>query len=137
MEFELTETLFLHDMTHLSSVLTTLRNQGFLVSLDDFGSGYSSLTMLKDVQIDVIKMDQGFFTDLTSNEQGRVVIQHVIAMAKDLGITTIAEGVESEEQARMLASMGCDGVQGYFYSQPLEVSEYEQLLADDTPRCFL
>jgi EAL domain-containing protein (putative c-di-GMP-specific phosphodiesterase class I) len=82
-------------------------------------------------------MDQGFFTDLTSNAQGRMVIQHVIAMAKDLGITTIAEGVESEEQARMLASMGCDGVQGYFYSQPLEVSEYGQLLSDDTPRCFL
>ena len=137
MEFELTETLFLHDLTHLSSVLKSLRAQGFLVSLDDFGSGYSSLTMLKDVQIDVIKMDQGFFTDLTTNEQGRVVIQHVIAMAKNLGITTIAEGVESEEQARMLASMGCDAVQGYFYSQPLEVSEYGQLLSDDTPRCFL
>lgn len=108
-----------------------------MVSLDDFGSGYSSLTMLKDVQIDVIKMDQGFFTDLTTNEQGMVAIQHVIAMAKDLGITSIAEGVESEEQAKMLASMGCDGVQGYFYSQPLEVREYEQLLGDDTPRCFL
>ncbi len=137
MEFELTETLFLHDLTHLVSVLTSLRSQGFLVSLDDFGSGYSSLTMLKDVQIDVIKMDQGFFTDLTTNKQGMVVIKHVIAMAKELGITSIAEGVESEEQARMLASMGCDGVQGYFYSQPLEVSEYERLLTDNTPRCFI
>ncbi|MGH0053604.1 MAG: putative bifunctional diguanylate cyclase/phosphodiesterase [Sphaerochaetaceae bacterium] len=137
MEFELTETLFLHDLTHLATVLTALRTQGFLVSLDDFGSGYSSLTMLKDVQIDVIKMDQGFFTDLSTNPQGRVVIQHVIAMSKDLGITTIAEGVENEEQAKMLADMGCDGVQGYFYSQPLEVSQYEQLLYDDTPRCFL
>ncbi|MGE4453508.1 MAG: putative bifunctional diguanylate cyclase/phosphodiesterase [Sphaerochaeta sp.] len=137
MEFEMTETLFLHDLRHLASVLTSLRSQGFLVSLDDFGSGYSSLTMLKDVQVDVIKMDQGFFTDFTTNDQGRKVIKHIIGMAKDLGITTIAEGVENEEQARMLQEMGCDGVQGYFFSQPLEVSHYETLLDDDRPRCFL
>ena len=136
MEFELTESLFLHDTEHLSDVLSSLRKQGFLVSLDDFGSGYSSLSMLKDVQIDVIKMDQGFLTGTDQNVRGMEVVKHIIAMAKALNITTVAEGVETEHQANMLADLGCDVVQGYYYSQPLSIEHYESLLIDDSPRCF-
>lgn len=130
MEFELTESLFLHDTKHLSEVLATLRNNDFLVSLDDFGSGYSSLSMLKDVQIDVIKMDQGFLTGVDEDNRGMQVVKHIIAMAKALHITTVAEGVETQKQVNMLAELGCDVVQGYYYSQPISVSEYEKLLSD-------
>jgi EAL domain-containing protein (putative c-di-GMP-specific phosphodiesterase class I) len=130
-EFELTESLFLNDVKHLSLVLASLRSHSFLVSIDDFGSGYSSLTMLKDVGIDVIKLDQGFLKGTDEHHRGKVVVQHVIAMAKQLGITTVAEGVETSEQAQMLQLLGCDVVQGYFFSHPLEISEYEALLIDD------
>ncbi|WP_332447897.1 putative bifunctional diguanylate cyclase/phosphodiesterase [Sphaerochaeta sp.] len=136
MEFELTESLFMHDVKHLSRVLASLRRQSFLVSLDDFGSGYSSLAMLKDVKIDVIKMDQGFLVGTDARDQGMRVVKHVIALAKDLGITTVAEGVETQQQVDMLASFGCDVVQGFFFSQPLSIAHYEELLIDDRPRCF-
>mgnify|MGYP002152324624 CR=1 FL=1 len=136
MEFELTESLFMHDTEHLSEVLASLRKQDFLVSIDDFGSGYSSLAVLKDVHIDVIKMDQGFLTGTDENEHGIKVVKHIIAMAKDLGITTVAEGVETAKQATMLEQLGCDVVQGYYFSQPLKIVHFEQLLIDDSPRCF-
>ncbi len=130
-EFELTESLFLNDVKHLSTVLSSLRRHAFLVSLDDFGSGYSSLTMLKDVGIDVIKLDQGFLKGTDEHHRGKIVVEYVIAMAKQLGITTVAEGVETREQVNMLQSLGCDVVQGYFFSHPLAIAEYEALLIDD------
>ena len=130
-EFELTESLFLNDVKHLSQVLASLRSHSFLVSLDDFGSGYSSLTMLKDVAIDVIKLDQGFLKGSDEHQRGMVVVQHIISLAKQLGITTVAEGVETREQVQMLQQLGCDVVQGFFFSQPLQVAEYEALLIDD------
>jgi len=130
-EFELTESLFLNDVKHLSQVLSSLRKKSFLVSLDDFGSGYSSLTMLKDIAIDKIKLDQGFLKGTDEHHRGKVVVQHVISMAKQLGITTVAEGVETHEQVHMLQMLGCDVVQGYFFSHPLQVAEYEALLIDD------
>lgn len=130
-EFELTESLFLNDVQHLAKVIASLRSHSFLVSLDDFGSGYSSLTMLKDVGIDVIKMDQGFLKGTDEQQRGKVVVQHIIAMAKQLGITTVAEGVETKEQVLMLQQLGCDVVQGFFFSQPLTISAFETLLSDD------
>ncbi len=137
LEFEMTETLFLNDMIHFSRVLASLRKQGFLVSIDDFGSGYSSLSMLKDVHIDVIKIDQSFFSDLDVTSQGKIVVQHIIALAKELGITTIAEGVESEAQATMLTQIGCDAIQGYFFSEPLSIEAYEELLDKEKVEVFL
>ena len=130
-EFELTESLFLNDVKQLSQVLALLRSRSFLVSLDDFGSGYSSLTLLKDVAIDVIKFDQGFLKDTYEHHRIMIVVQHVIALAEQLGITTVAEGVETREQVRMLQQLGCDVVQGFFFSQPLQVAEYQALLIDD------
>ncbi|NCC13331.1 MAG: EAL domain-containing protein, partial [Spirochaetia bacterium] len=136
MEFELTESLFTHDIRHLSQVMANLRSYGFSVSLDDFGSGYSSLTMLKDVTIDVIKLDQGFLKGTDNHKRGTVVVQHVINLAKSLGITTVAEGVETLEQVRMLTDLGCDAVQGFYFSEPLAIANYEALLIDDRPRVF-
>lgn len=136
MEFELTESLFTHDIKHLSQVMANLRSYGFQVSLDDFGSGYSSLTMLKDVTIDVIKLDQGFLKGADNNERGNVVVQHIINMAKSLGITTVAEGVETLEQVEMLKDLGCDAVQGFYFGEPLNIANYEALLIDDRHRAF-
>ena len=135
-EFELTESLFTHDIKHLSHVMENLRKHGFLVSLDDFGSGYSSLTMLKDVTIDVLKLDQGFLKGADDHQRGKVVVEHIISMAKSLGITTVAEGVETLEQVQMLTALGCDAVQGFYFSQPLSITNYEALLIDDRPRSF-
>lgn len=130
-EFELTESLFLHDAKHLCQVLSSLRAHSFLVSLDDFGSGYSSLTMLKDVPIDAIKLDQGFIRGTDEQQRGKLVVKSIISMAHALGITTVAEGVETEEQAQMLTQLGCDVVQGYYFSMPLETARYEALLVEE------
>ena len=84
--------------------------------LDDFGSGYSSLNILKDYTVDLIKLDMGFLRNFT--EKSRSIISSVIAMAKDLGIKTLAEGVETQEHAEFLASIGCGRQQGYYYGKP-------------------
>jgi EAL domain-containing protein (putative c-di-GMP-specific phosphodiesterase class I) len=92
--------------------------------------------MLKDVTIDVIKLDQGFLKGTDNHKRGTVVVQHVINLAKRLGFTTVAVGVETLEQVRMLNDLGCDAVQGFYFSEPLAIANYEALLIDDRPRVF-
>ena len=95
--------------------------------MDDFGSGYSSLNMLKEVPVDRIKMDLRFLTGDGCGEKGRIIIECMIYMANRLGIKLIAEGVETIEQAQMLKELGCKEMQGYYFYKPLSVDEFEKI----------
>ena len=96
--------------------------------MDDFGSGYSSLNMLKTTQFDVLKIDREFLSEFMDSERGRKIIEHTISMSQDIGLDIIAEGVETKEQAQFLKDCGCDAAQGFFYSKPVTTSEFEERL---------
>jgi diguanylate cyclase (GGDEF)-like protein/PAS domain S-box-containing protein len=125
-ELELTETIFLSNLNEVTQLVCSLKAEGFVLAMDDFGSGYSSLNMLKDVPIDSIKIDRGFFSEIVETDRGNTVIQYTIAMARKLNIDVIAEGVENFVQAEFLYRAGCETAQGLFYSEPLPVKKFEQ-----------
>lgn len=127
-ELELTESIFIHDIDVLAQATQQLRRHGFRISIDDFGSGYSSLNMLKDIEIDAIKLDQVFLTEVTGLDRGRKIIGTIIQMAHDLEVEIIAEGVETAKQADFLREAGCDQAQGYYYHRPMPISEFETLI---------
>ncbi|MBR0227467.1 MAG: EAL domain-containing protein [Clostridia bacterium] len=127
LRIEITETAFAENPELLISTTVKLREAGFEVEMDDFGSGYSSLHMLKEVPVDRIKLDLHFLTSTGDAERGRVVISYIIQMVRALGMRLIAEGVETAEQAQFLQSRGCTEMQGYYFSKPLPVTEFEGL----------
>lgn len=128
-EIELTETLVFENMERLISVVNEIHNAGFTCSLDDFGSGYSSLNMLKDVPVDVLKLDRMFFTDSNDKtERGNKVIESVIGLAKKLNMQTVSEGVEHIPQVDFLRNVNCDMVQGFVFSKPIPMEEFEKML---------
>jgi EAL domain-containing protein (putative c-di-GMP-specific phosphodiesterase class I) len=131
---EVTESTFSDDFVHVSEVLRTVSNEGLSLFLDDFGTGYSSLNMLKDVPVDVLKLDMRFLSSTQKNsEKARSIVRSILEMCNSIGVKTVAEGVESVEQADELGEMGCHIVQGFLYSPALPVTEFEKLLrrADD------
>jgi EAL domain-containing protein (putative c-di-GMP-specific phosphodiesterase class I) len=95
--------------------------------MDDFGSGYSSLNMLKTTPFDVLKIDRAFLSEFMESERGRKIISHTISMSNDIGIDIIAEGVETSEQADFLNSCGCDAAQGFYYSKPIPEEEFDKI----------
>ena len=95
--------------------------------MDDFGSGYSSLNMLKTTQFDVLKIDRGFLSEFMESDRGRNIISHTISMSKDIGLDIIAEGVETGDQAKFLHNCGCDAAQGFYYSKPVPSDEFDKL----------
>lgn len=116
LHIEITESVLAQDSRVIQQALTNLRQEGYEIWLDDFGSGYSSLNILKDYTVDLIKLDMGFLRSFT--EKSRSIISSVIGMAKELGIKTLAEGVETQEHVDFLASIGCGCQQGFFYGKP-------------------
>jgi EAL domain-containing protein (putative c-di-GMP-specific phosphodiesterase class I) len=124
-EIELTESAFFDDKKALISTITRLREYGFAVSMDDFGSGYSSLNSLKDMPLDVLKLDAEFFRGENAGERGEIVVAEAIKLAKSLNMRTVAEGVEIKEQVDFLAAQGCDMIQGYYYAKPMAKEDYE------------
>ena len=124
-ELETTETVFFNDNELMLNVMEQLHKIGFLISMDDFGSGYSSLNMLKEIPVDVLKLDRVFFGLTAETERGKIVIAHIIAMAKALDMVVVAEGVEKQEQADFLRAIGCDMAQGFLFSRPLPIDLFE------------
>lgn len=124
-ELETTETVFFNDNALMLRVMEQLHKIGFLISMDDFGSGYSSLNMLKEIPVDVLKLDRVFFGVTAETERGKIVIAHIIAMAKALNMVVVAEGVEKPEQAEFLRAIGCDMAQGFLFSRPLPIDLFE------------
>ena len=124
-ELELTESAFMQNKEVLIRTVVLLRQFGFLVSMDDFGSGYSSLNSLKDLPLDVVKLDGELFNESEDIERGHTVIRNTVSMAKDLHMEVVAEGIETKEQIDFLSGIGCDTVQGYYYAKPMPVNQFE------------
>ena len=123
-ELELTESAFFDDKKVLLNTVQKLRKAGFPVSMDDFGAGYSSLNSLKELQIDVLKIDADFFRGADVEERGLLIVSEVIDLAKKLNMKIVAEGIESKEQVEFLTEQECDLIQGYFYAKPMPVAEF-------------
>lgn len=127
---EITESVYTDDNVMIDDITSQLRNNGFTILMDDFGSGYSSLNVLKDVQVDMLKMDMMFMFKAKYDGRAETIISSVIRMAKWLNIPVIAEGVDRAEQVEFLKSVGCDYIQGFYYSKPLPAADYEKLISD-------
>ncbi len=129
-EIELTESTVMENEKELINILAELHKNGFLVAIDDFGSGYSSLGMLKNFKVDTLKLDKSFFTDLEEEDEynrGNLVVESVVALAGNLGIHTVAEGIEDLRQYEFLKKIKCDLAQGYYFSKPIPMPEFENL----------
>lgn len=120
---EVTESVFLDPVQHISAQLGLLRGQGIKVALDDFGTGYSSLGRLQDLPVDILKIDRSFVSVIITGEEELPILDSMTAMAHNLGLKITAEGVETTEQARHLVRLGCDSLQGYFFTRPVPPQE--------------
>jgi diguanylate cyclase (GGDEF)-like protein/PAS domain S-box-containing protein len=129
LDIELTEGLFMHDVALAVELLHKLKGLGLALSIDDFGTGYSSFSYLRKFPIDVLKIDRSFVSDIGQDGEAAIVVS-IIALAHNLKLRVIAEGVETEAQLDYLRANGCDEIQGYYFSQPLPAAEFERLLAD-------
>lgn len=127
-EIEITESAAFESLEVLTKVFDKLKLLGFHISIDDFGSGYSSLNMLKDLPADVLKIDRAFLTESVNNKRANDIIAYVIKMARSLGMDTICEGIESNEQVTLLKRLGCDMAQGYYYARPMAPHGFEEIL---------
>ncbi len=131
LEFELTETVFTDTVEDTIELMSRLRELGVKVSMDDFGSGYSSLNVLTKLPIDVLKLDKEFLKDFETDSDGKIIIPSIIDMAKKLNLSVVCEGVETKQQVEFLRQVDCDLVQGYYYSRPVPQNVFSQMLADD------
>lgn len=127
LELELTESALQENSGYMFTILFQLHKMGFIISMDDFGSGLSSLNLLRTLPFDELKLDKDFFQEGTSTERERIVITNIVRMAQDLNMTIVSEGVETQEQADFLTSINCDIAQGYLFAKPMPMEEYEQI----------
>ena len=126
LRLELTETALASDLAEIMEVLTRLKNKGFIIEIDDFGSGYSSLNMLKDICADVVKIDREFLRETENAKRSKDILEVIITLSKKMNMTVVAEGVETLQQVNMLAEMGCEIFQGYYFSKPISVPDFEE-----------
>lgn len=127
-EIEITESAAYESLDVLTTVFKQLKDYGFHISIDDFGSGYSSLNMLKDLPADVLKIDRAFLDESNSNKRANEILGHVIRMATSLGMHTICEGIETDEQAQLLGGLGCEMAQGFYFAKPMPSDSFEEIL---------
>ena len=127
-EIEITESAAYGSLDVLTAVFKQLRDYGFHISIDDFGSGYSSLNMLKDLPADVLKIDRAFLAESNSNKRANDILGYVIRMAGSLGMHTICEGIETDEQAKLLGGLGCEMAQGFYFAKPMPSDSFEEIL---------
>jgi len=134
LELEITERIFIEDDEQTLSILRRIKKIGVRIAMDDFGTGYSSLSYLRSFPFDKIKVDRAFVSDLAGRNENVVIVQAVVSIARALGMTTTAEGVETEGQHQFLAALGCDEVQGYLFSAPVPIEKVAELTAAWTPK---
>ncbi len=125
-ELELTESAFFDDKQILLATVKKLKDFGFKVSMDDFGAGYSSLNSLKELPLDIIKLDAQFFRDIEDKKRADLIVCDTIKLAKKLGMQIVAEGIETREQVDFLAQQHCDLIQGFYFAKPLPINEFEE-----------
>lgn len=127
-EIELTENLVFEDVAHLSDTIEAIHRAGFGCSMDDFGSGYSSLNLIQDIPVDTIKLDKVFFQKAARGaDRTEAVVGSILNMTRSLNMEAVAEGVEERLQVEMLQRLGCDYIQGYYFAKPMPISEFETL----------
>ena len=129
---EITESMYTEDQRSVQLLTTQLKKLGFSVYMDDFGSGQSSLSMLRDINVDVVKLDGGFLSDGSVGERSTGIVKSVVKMTKSLGMPVIVEGVETTEQAQFLKDMGCRYAQGFLYFRPMPPCDFETILHDSS-----
>ncbi len=125
LEIEITESV---EEQGVAGSISLLKENGYTLLMDDFGSGYSSLNTLKDTQFDVLKIDREFLQDFIETQRGQTIVEHTIQMTRSIGMELVAEGVETEEQAQFLLRCGCNVAQGFYYAKPMPVEEFEKLM---------
>ena len=125
-ELEITESILMKDFEKSIKLLTEIRNLGINIALDDFGTGYSSLSYLKQLPINTLKIDKSFIDNIVTNEREKAIVDGIIQLAQKIGLDVVAEGAETKEQIRILQEMGCNQIQGYYFSKPLPASEIEE-----------
>ena len=123
-EIEITETVFLNEKEQVIEIINRLKEIGVMLAMDDFGSGYSSLNVLKDVPFDVLKIDREFFSESNTSFTSILILEKIIEMSKAMGIRVVCEGVETTEQIDILRDIGCDLVQGYYYGRPMPIDDF-------------
>ena len=128
LRIEITETAMMNEAENRMQILENFRKAGFIVEMDDFGSGYSSLNMLKDMPVDVLKIDMKFLGKTGDKNRANTIVKNIIHLSEELGISALTEGVETKEQYEVLSLMGCSLFQGYYFSKPLPQEEFEKLL---------
>ena len=126
LKLEITETSVMSDLEKQLKLISKLRNAGFIVEMDDFGSGYSSLNMLKEIKVDVLKIDMAFLGKTEDEERARKILKMVVELSKQLQVPVITEGVETSEQVEFLKNIGCEIFQGYYFAKPMEINAFEE-----------
>jgi EAL domain-containing protein (putative c-di-GMP-specific phosphodiesterase class I) len=132
-EFEITETISMTNMTNTLRILTELNAIGVSIAIDDFGTGHSSLAYLKKFPVNTLKIDRSFVIDIMKNDEDKTIVQTIISMAHSLGFNTVAEGVETLEHVKLLQNMNCDQLQGYYFSKPIPKDEFTKFIKDYMP----
>ena len=130
LELEITETVLIEDFEEVIRKLHMLRDYGIKISLDDFGTGFSSLSYLKGMPIDTLKIDKTFVDTILTDGSTKIITESIIHMVKQLGYETIAEGVEEKEQYEYLKAIGCDIIQGYYLGKPMSSEGIKELLSE-------
>jgi EAL domain-containing protein (putative c-di-GMP-specific phosphodiesterase class I) len=125
LKLELTESMLAHDIDDVIAKMTTLKSHGLSFALDDFGTGYSSLSYLRHLPLDQLKIDRAFVSDILTDVASAAIAQTVVSLGRAMGLSVIAEGVETKEQHKFLAALGADSFQGYLFSRPLPLEEFE------------
>ncbi len=134
LELEVTESILINDLVESIKTLSALRDIGVGIALDDFGTGYSSLSYLKQLPITTLKIDQSFISELPGDNKSSAITKLLLGLAKDLDMKVVAEGVETWEQYELLKNEGCDLIQGYFISKPVNSHEFESILEENYDR---
>ena len=127
-EIEITETVAINELNILKNVLNELRTYGFSISMDDYGTGYSSISCLRDMPIDILKLDKSFLGGIEHDERSRNIAKSIVSLAKSLDLVVIIEDVESKEQAELMKQFGCDLVQGFYFARPMPAKNFLDLL---------
>ncbi len=134
-EIEITESVVFANMNEVFSIMREFKENGFNISMDDFGSGYSSLGVLREIPIDTLKMDK-IFLDHIEDSNAQIIAHNVINLAKSLNLNVVSEGVENRMQIDFLRDMGCDMAQGYIFYRPMTVNDYEKLINNENTNKF-
>ena len=134
---EITEGTALDNISEINTVIEELHKMGLEVSMDDFGSGYSSFNVLKDFPIDELKLDRVFLSETGDVYKRNMILTSIASLANNLNMKTVVEGIETKEQAQFAQSIGCDIGQGYYFSKPISIEDFKNTFFRNEPPCFL